>query len=230
MNHDLEQFIYVASHDLKTPIRGLNTLIQFMEQDFSEELSEKSKEYMNLIKKRVNLSYALIDGLMRYGAISRERHIQTNYDLDIFIQRLVEETKEKYNQVDISAESTFPTIRTNPIWINEIFTNLIENSIKHSNKAVCTIILNYQESHNSHTFSIKDNGKGVDKKYHDKIFRLFQTLANKEEQPTAGIGLAIVKKIVMELGGQIWIESEENEYFMVFFTIPKKEMSIENML
>lgn len=226
LNNDLEQFIYAASHDLKTPIRGLNTLIQFMQQDFSEELTEKTKEYLDLIKKRVNLSYVLIDGLMRYGAISRERHIQTNYDLDVFIKRLIEETKEKYQHLEIIIQSKFPRIKTNPIWINEIFSNLIENAIKHNDKEICRIELNLEESTNFYIFSIKDNGKGVDKKYHDKIFRLFQTLENKEKNPAAGIGLAIVKKIITELGGKIWLESEANQHFTVFFSIPKDAKNI----
>lgn len=227
LNNDLEQFIYAASHDLKTPIRGLSTLIQFMEQDFSEELSIKSKEYLNLIKKRVSLSYSLIDGLMRYGAVSRERNIQTDYNLDVFINRLIKETEEKYSHVKITTKTTFPNLKINPIWINEIFSNLIENAIKYNNKEVCSIELDYKETAIFHTFSIKDNGKGVDKKYHDKIFKLFQTLENKEESTAAGIGLAIVKKIITELGGSVWIESEENQFFMIYFNIPKKDMNLE---
>lgn len=226
LNHDLEQFIYAASHDLKTPIRGLSTLIQFMEQDFSEDMTIKSKEYLSLIKKRVGLSYALIDGLMRYGAISRERHIQTNYDLDLFITRLIQETKEKYTHVNIATENKFPNIKTNPIWINEIFSNLIENAIKYNDKEACIIQLGYKDSTDFHTFCVKDNGRGVDEKYHDKIFRLFQTLENKEENPAAGIGLAIVKKIIMELGGDVWIESEANQFFTIYFNIPKKDMNL----
>jgi signal transduction histidine kinase len=227
LNHDLEQFIYAASHDLKTPIRGLSTLIEFMEQDFSEDLSIKSEEYLNLIKKRVSLSYALIDGLMRYGAISRERHIQTNYDLDIFITRLITETEKKHSHVKITIENKFPNFKTNPVWINEIFSNLIDNAIKYNDKETCIIQLGYKDSDDFHTFCIKDNGKGVDKKYHDKIFKLFQTLKNKEESPTAGIGLAIVKKIIMELGGNVWIDSEANQFFTIYFNIPKKDMNLD---
>ncbi|NJN78274.1 MAG: hypothetical protein HC803_08045 [Saprospiraceae bacterium] len=194
LNSDLEQFIYAASHDLKTPIRGLSTIIQFMEEDFSDELKEKSKEYLTLIKKRVGLSYALIDGLMRYAAISRERNILTNYDLDVFMERLIEETETKNAGIKITKHSTFPKIETNPIWINEIFSNLIENAIKHNDKTDCEIDVDYKECTNLHEFYIRDNGKGVNKKYYDKIFKLFQTLENKENTPTAGIGLAIVKK------------------------------------
>ncbi|MFT6149708.1 MAG: signal transduction histidine kinase [Saprospiraceae bacterium] len=226
LNHDLEQFIYAASHDLKTPIRGLNTLIQFMEDDFSDELSEKAKEYMDLIKKRVGLSYALIDGLMRYGAISRERNIQTYYDLNAFIKRLIDETQEKYD-VTILTKGVLPVLKTNPIWINEIFANLIENAIKHNNKRNFEIVITYEDTPELHHFHIKDNGMGVEKKYHDKIFKLFQTIENKEENPTAGIGLAIVKKIIMELGGAVWIDSEKNEHFTIYFTIPKEDMNID---
>jgi len=227
LNHDLEQFIYAASHDLKTPIRGLSTLIQFLEQDFSEDLSTKSKEYLDLIKKRVGLTYTLIDGLMRYGAISRERHIQTNYDLNIFITRLIKETEAQYPHVKATANATFPNIKTSPIWINEIFSNLIENAIKYNDKEICTIEFGYENGADFHTLCIKDNGKGVSEKYHDRIFKLFQTLDNKEENPSAGIGLAIVKKIIVELGGAVWIESEKNKYFTIYFTIPKKDMSIK---
>jgi light-regulated signal transduction histidine kinase (bacteriophytochrome) len=197
-----------------------------MEDDFSDELSEKAKEYMDLIKKRVGLSYALIDGLMRYGAISRERNIQTYYDLNAFIKRLIDETQEKYD-VTILTKGVLPVLKTNPIWINEIFANLIENAIKHNNKRNFEIVITYEDTPELHHFHIKDNGMGVEKKYHDKIFKLFQTIENKEENPTAGIGLAIVKKIIMELGGTVWIDSEKNEHFTVYFTIPKEDMNID---
>lgn len=221
LNQDLEQFIYAASHDLKTPIRGLHNLMQFMEADFSEELKESSKEYISLIKNRVQRINVLIDGLMRFGAISRERSTQTEYDLNKFLRRFIK--NHSTETIHIKIVSKLPTLSTNPIWINEIFSNLIENAIKHNDKPICEITIGHTEEKHYYKFFIKDNGTGVDKKYHDKMFKLFQTLNIEEENPTAGIGLAIVKKIVIELGGKVWIDSDVNEHFTVFFTIPKKQ-------
>ncbi len=219
LNQDLEQFIYAASHDLKTPIRGLHNLVQFMEIDFSEELSKKSIEYMSLIKNRVKRINVLIDGLMRFGAISRERSTQTEYNLD----KLVHDFRKNLTSdtVTIHVNTTFPTFKTNPIWINELFTNLIDNAIQHNQQAVCEIEIGYVEQKYFHRFFIKDNGSGIDEKYHEKVFKLFQTLGNEANTPTAGIGLAIVKKIITELNGEVWIETEKDKYFTVLFTIPK---------
>lgn len=219
LNQDLEQFIYAASHDLKTPIRGLHNLIQFLEADFSDDLTAQSEEYITLIKSRVQRIYVLIDGLMRYGAISRERSTQTEYNLQTFIER---QAKNFNNEnITISIPNPLPTISTNPIWMNELFTNLIENAIKYNPQTKCEITIQYTEKEHFHKFSIKDNGHGVDEKYHERMFKLFQTLDNKDNNPTAGIGLAIVKKIITELGGKVWIESEKEEHFTVLFTIPK---------
>lgn len=221
LNQDLEQFIYAASHDLKTPIRGLYNLMQFLEADFSEELKDKSKEYIQLIKGRVNRINILIDGLMRFGAISRERSTQTEYDINKFIRRFIKNHHSE--KVEIKVISTLPTIKTNPIWINEIFSNLIENAIKYNNKSICQIEIGYLEEKSHHKFFIKDNGIGVDKKYHERMFKLFQTLDSNEKNPSAGIGLAIVKKIITELGGKVWISSDVNQHFTVYFTIPKQQ-------
>lgn len=220
LNQDLEQFIYAASHDLKTPIRGLHNLMQFLEADFSEDLKHRSKEYIDLIKNRVQRINVLIDGLMRFGAISQEKTTQTEYNLNKFIHRFI----KNYNSeiVDIKIVSKLPTLVINPIWINEIFLNLIENAIRYNDKSICKIIIGHVESEHYYQFYIEDNGQGVHQKYHDKMFKLFQTLNNEEENPTAGIGLAIIKKIVSELDGKVWVKSAVNEHFTVFFSIPKE--------
>ena len=105
--------------------------------------------------------------------------------------------------------------------MNELFTNLIENAIKYNPQTKCEITIQYTEKEHFHKFSIKDNGHGVDEKYHERMFKLFQTLDNKDNNPTVGSGLAIVKKIMGEVGGKVWIESEKEEHFTVLFTIPK---------
>jgi light-regulated signal transduction histidine kinase (bacteriophytochrome) len=108
--------------------------------------------------------------------------------------------------------------------MNEIFINLIENAIRYNKRAICEITIGHTETRQFHQFFVRDNGVGIDKKYHDKIFKLFQTLEVDDEDPTAGIGLAIVQKIVNELGGKVWVESAEDEYFKICFTILKGEM------
>ena len=222
LNQDLEQFIYATSHDLKTPIRGLHNLLEFFDADFSDELKEKSKDYILLIKSRVKRINVLIDGLMRFGSVSREQTEDAPFDLSRLISRLV--SKYQSDNISIEVTSDLPSLKVSPVRMNEIFINLIENAIRYNKRAICEITIGYTETRQFHQFFVRDNGVGIDKKYHDKIFKLFQTLEVDDEDPTAGIGLAIVQKIVNELGGKVWVESAEDEYFKICFTILKGEM------
>lgn len=222
LNQDLKQFIYVTSHDLKTPVRGLHSLLEFFEADFSDELQENTKDYLILIKSRVKRINALIDGLMRFGVISSEPSVEVPFELNPLINRLINSYQSE--NVMIEVVSNLPLLVVNPVLVEEVFKNLIENAIRYNNKSICEITIGHTENSQFYQFYVRDNGIGVDKKYHEKIFKLFQTLVVDKENPTAGIGLAIVKKIINELGGKVWIDSVEDEYFTVYFTILKGEM------
>ena len=222
LNQDLKQFIYATSHDLKTPVRGLHSLVEFFEADFSDTLRENSKDYLVLIKSRVKRINALIDGLMRFGVISSEPSVAVAFDLNPLLNRLIKNYQAENIVIDVTSD--LPIIIVNPVLVEEIFKNLIENAIRYNDKPICEISVGHTENSQFYQFYVRDNGIGIDKKYHEKIFKLFQTLVVDKENPTAGIGLAIVKRIVNELGGKVWIDSVENEYFTLYFTILKGEM------
>lgn len=217
-NKELNQFAYVVSHDLKAPIRGIYNVIQWIEEDLGSEVSAQMRKYLNIIPERIKRMEDLIHGLLDYARISRERPLKERVDLNVMVKDVVELIVPKGFKVDII---DLPSLVTEKIRLEQVFSNLISNAVKYSKAQRGHIVVSCRELKNFYEFSISDNGIGIDAQFHDKIFEIFQTLREKHAKESTGIGLSIVKKIIDDQHCTIKVSSELGKGSTFTFTWPK---------
>lgn len=218
-NQELKDFAYIVSHDLKAPLRAANQLVGWLAEDYGHLFEQEGKEHLDLLMNRVSRMHNLIDSILHYSRLGRIREEQTEVDLD----RLVSEVIEMVGplpHISITVENKLPTIICEKTRIQELFQNLLDNAIKYSDKPEGRIKIGCTREDSHWKFSVSDNGPGIDEKYHEKIFQIFQTLHSRDEVESTGIGLTVVKKIVELHGGKVWVESQLRSGTTFFFTLP----------
>ena len=221
VNKELKEFAYVVSHDLKAPLRAISQLTHWIAEDYSTAFDAEGKMQMDLIIQRAKRMDALIDGVLRYSRLGRRREKAESLDLNILVQKVIDTIAVDEN-VKVIIENKLPVISRDSIRMEQVFQNLIGNAISYTDKDECIVRVGCVEDETSWTFSIADNGPGIDRQYHEKIFQIFQTLTPRDEHESTGIGLALVKKIIRIYGGSVWLESEAGCGATFFFTLPKK--------
>lgn len=217
-NRELDQFAYVVSHDLKAPVRGIHNVIKWIEEDLGHELSPEMKKYLSIIPQRTMRMENLINGLLDYARISEKTQASI-----VDVNELVKDIVESIVPRDFAIETgKLPRLYTEAIKLEQVFTNLISNAVKYTPHKGGRIIVSCTEFTAHYRFSIKDNGIGIDQEYHKKIFEIFQTLREKDEMESTGVGLAIVKKVIDEQRGTIEVNSMPGKGAEFIFTWPKQ--------
>jgi signal transduction histidine kinase len=215
-NVELDKFAYVVSHDLKAPVRGIHNVIKWIEEDLGNELSPQMKKYLSIIPQRTQRMEDLINGLLTYARL-REKSALEKTDVRELVEEIVALIVPRSFKVEMN---DLPVFATQRFKLEQVFTNLISNAVKYIHHEKGHIIISCQKFPDYYGFSIKDNGIGIEPEYHEKIFELFQTLREKDEKESTGIGLAIVKKIIDEQQGTIKVKSALNEGAEFIFTWP----------
>jgi two-component system sensor kinase FixL len=226
-NQELKDFAYVVSHDLKAPLRGINTLVKWISSDYGDKFDQGGKEQMTLLLSRVDRMHNLIDGILQYSRVGRVKEEKTQVNLNELIPSIIDTLAPSEN-IAITIENELPMIECERTRITQVFQNLLSNAIKYMDKPQGQIRVTCIEKDNCWKFGVADNGSGIEEKYFEKIFQMFQTLRPRDEFESTGVGLTVVKKIVEIHGGRIWVESKVGEGSTFFFTLPKKEIGIEN--
>lgn len=217
----LNDFAYIVSHDLKAPLRGIASLAQWIQDDYLELLPPEGVENLQLMQSRVHRMQQLIDGVLEYSRIGRVRKKKEDISLRPLVQEIIDIlTIPKTFRIKIP--DTMPVIRSDRTQISQVFENLISNAVKYAGRDDALIEVLAGEIENYHLFGVRDDGRGIDPNNHQRIFQIFQTVGNSDAGST-GIGLSIVKRIVGELGGSIWVESAIGEGSTFYFTIPFNE-------
>lgn len=219
-NAELEQFAYIASHDLKAPLRAIERLATWIEEDNMEKLDEKSKEHLALLRQRTFRLSNLIDGILQY---SRAGRLDLNIER-VNIKELLKEILDNLNpegRFEVHYPKRLPIFKTAKIPLIQVFSNLIGNAFKHHHRTKGTIEISVETTGGFYLFSIKDDGPGIAPEFFDKIFVVFQTLKSRDEMESTGIGLSIVKKIVESQGGKVMIKSKMGHGTTMSFTWPK---------
>lgn len=215
-NKQLDEFVYVVSHDLKAPLRGLTSLCTFLEEELVKP-TESVSELMNLMKSRTGRMQTLIDGILHYSRMANTKleceHTSVK-DMIISIIDLLD--APSHFKFDI--QDNLPNLVTEKIKLHEVFQNLISNAIKYNNKKEAEIRITFHDYPNYIEFLVQDNGMGIKPEHHERIFGIFQTLLSKDENESTGIGLTIVKKIVEQQGGVINVSSRFGEGSKFRFT------------
>ncbi|MEO0839150.1 MAG: PAS domain S-box protein [Cyanobacteria bacterium J06643_5] len=216
-NKELDQFAYVTSHDLKAPLRAIANLSEWIEEDLQAALTPDTQKQMDLLRGRVYRMEALINGLLQYSRVGR---IKTEPETVVVAQLIAEIIDSIAPPQDFTIEiiGEMPTLVTERIPLQQVFSNLISNAIKHHNRSDGKVTISIQEQEKFYEFTVADDGKGIASQYHDKIFVIFQTLESRDKRENTGIGLAIVKRIIEENGGMITLESQLGEGTSFRFT------------
>jgi PAS domain S-box-containing protein len=221
-NKDLEQFAYVASHDLQEPLRMVSSYTQLLAQHYDGRLDEKAKKFMDYAVDGAVRMQRLINDLLTYSRLGTQGKPMETTDthalLGEAIRNLAAMIEEKRA---IITNDDLPTVKADASQLIQVFQNLISNAIKFQGEDVPHIHVSAQDKGREWIFSIRDNGIGIEKQYADRVFVIFQRLHTRREYPGTGIGLAVCKRIVERHGGRIWFESEPGKGSTFFFTIMK---------
>lgn len=221
-NLELERFAYIASHDLQEPLRMVTSFLQLLKKKYSGQLDETAEQYINFAVDGGERMKKLIHDLLEYSRVNVNKDDYAEIDLNQLIEYVRELFKESI--VATGAEliiHRLPMIYGRKAQFTQLFQNVISNSIKYRGNQPLRIEIGCTEKKSEWEFYIKDNGIGIDPKFNEKIFIIFQRLHNRSEYAGTGIGLSICKKIVERHGGKMWVESSLGEGSTFRFTIPK---------
>ena len=221
-NKELEQFSYITSHDLQEPLRTITSFSNVLYEEYNDKFDDQAKQVFKFIKQATGRMSALIKNLLDYSRIGHHEEL-VKVDCNQIIQNITDDLSNLISKTNTVIEvKKLPEINAYPTVLRLLFQNLITNAIKFSKKDVSPIIqITAKDEKNAWKFSIKDNGIGIKKEFHGKIFAIFQRLHLKEEYEGTGIGLAHCQKIVNLHDGEIWVESKEGEGSTFYFTISK---------
>lgn len=222
-NKELEQFAYIASHDLQEPLRMVTSYLQLLEKKYKDKLDQDANDFIHFAVDGSARMKTLIFSLLDYSRVNRVNPLE-DINLDDLLKNVLHdlEVQIQENKAIITVES-LPVIYGDKLLINQLFQNLISNAVKFKGERTPEIIISGKKEQNEYLFSVKDNGIGIQKEYASKLFVIFQRLNTKDKYPGTGIGLAICKKIVEKHGGKIWFESEFGQGTTFYFTLKFKE-------
>lgn len=217
-NEELNEYAHVVSHDLKAPLRNIDTLVNWVIEDNKEGMQSGCLNSLNLVLSNVEKMDLLIKGILDYSTIdkleSEDRHINFNLMIEDVLRTILIP-----KNTQISVQENLPSLFGNAWRFKQVFQNLIQNAIKYNDKENGTIEIGAIEKENHFEFFVKDNGMGISETYFDRIFKVFTKL--ESNNTSSGIGLSIVKKIVQFYNGKIWLESQEANGTTFYFTLPK---------
>ena len=205
-NADLEEFAYVASHDLKAPLRAISNLAEWIGEDIAATASTETIENLKLLRGRVARLQTLLDGLLAYARVGRARDSIEQVDIGEVVRDVVAALSPPAG-FRIECKGTIPLLRTHRTPIMSVLRNLISNGLEHHDRAEGCITVSMTLMDGVAEFRVGDDGPGIAPRFHERVFVIFQTLASRDDIDSSGIGLAIVKKRVEAHGGRIWIES-----------------------
>ena len=219
---ELDQFAYVASHDLKAPLRGIANLAQWIQDDAGERLTGASIEHMRLLQGRVHRMEALIDGILAYSRAGRTLTAPERVDVGAVVGEVLELLAPPKGMT-IRLPDSFPTIEAERVPLQQVFMNLVGNAMKYTaaSRSDGEIRIGWTDLGDAFEFAVADNGPGIAPEYQERIWGIFQTLAARDKVEGTGIGLSLVKKIVESRGGKVSLQSAANEGATFRFAWPK---------
>ena len=227
-NQELDQFAYITSHDLRAPLRGIANLSSWIEEDMGDKFTAEGHKQMELLRGRVHRMEAMIDGILEYSRVGRVKAQHRTIDVSEVIAEAID-LLDPPSHITIAIAPGMPRMIGDRLALQQVFMNLIGNAIKYNDKSEGRVSIACRDVGAAYEFSVADNGPGIERQYHEKIFVIFQTLQPRDKVEGTGVGLSLVKKIVEHAGGCVTIESEPGKGATFRFTWPKS-MSTKNEL
>ena len=224
-NRELDQFAYVASHDLKAPLRGIANLSQWIEEEIGGALTDQAREYMDLLRGRIHRMEGLIEGILSYSRVGRTSHGIEDVDTGALAREVIELLAPP-DDATVTIVGDMPRLRTERLPLQQVLLNLIGNALKYAGAGARVTVSSADADVPGYvTFAVADNGPGIAPEYHEKVWGIFQTLQPRDKVEGTGIGLALVRKIVEHRGGRAWIESSPGQGATFAFLWPIHEDS-----
>jgi light-regulated signal transduction histidine kinase (bacteriophytochrome) len=222
-NEELQQFAYITSHDLKEPLRMIGSFTQIIERQYAAKIGDESKQYFHFISDGVTRMHALLDALLQYATIGKVdlelESVNMNDMVNIACRNLHLKIEESGATVDVEP---LPTVRAVGTFMIQLLQNLIGNALKFKKEDIKPVLkISAKDSGNDWHFMVEDNGIGIQPEHRERVFVIFQRLHTRARYEGTGIGLAICQKIISQLGGRIWVESEYGQGATFNFTVPK---------
>ena len=224
-NAELEQFAYVASHDLQEPLRMVSSYVQILAEEYKGELDENADRFIGYAVDGANRMKGLIDGLLAFSRVGTQGEPFESTDCNLIIEQVINGLEETIEDSGASlSQERLPTVNADAIQLSQVFQNLISNALKFSGEGSPNVHISAEQRPEDWVFSVQDNGIGIAERHYERIFKMFQRLHHRSEYEGSGIGLALCHKIVQRHGGQIWVKSKVGEGATFYFSIPKAEM------
>ncbi|NJB71047.1 PAS domain S-box-containing protein [Saonia flava] len=217
-NKGLQEYAHIVSHDLKSPLRSISALSTWLLEDYASSLDENGVFQLKAMQEKVEAMDKLVDGILKYSTIKSDNLDNTKVDVNTVIKD-IRDIIYIPDHVEVKTLNKLPTIFADKTKIHQLFQNIIGNAVVHIEEEKGLVSVSSKETPSHWEFSIKDNGVGIPKEYHEKIFKIFQSIGNKER--STGIGLSIVKKIIDLYDGEIWLDSEIGKGTTFSFTLKK---------
>ncbi len=219
-NTELSDFAYIVSHDLKAPLRAISSLAGWLAEDYADKLDEAGREQIQLLLKRTKRMHNLIEGILTYSRLGRLKPTLVRLDCQEVVRQVIEALSPPPG-IAVAIEGQLPALVYDRTHLEQIFQNLISNGIKYMGRPQGRVAVACVDRQSHWEFSVSDTGEGIPPEHFERIFKIFQTLRPRDEVESTGIGLTIVKKVVEQYGGRIWVESQVGQGSTFYFTVPK---------
>ena len=207
-NRELEQFAYVASHDLQAPLREVSSFTQLLKRRYADDLDDTANQYMDFAVAGAQRMSQLIDGLLTYSRVGRGGDELEPTDLNVVVDGILRMMAGQLAECEGEVTRDYlPVVRANPLQLQQLFSNLINNGIKFRGEQAPRVHVSAERQAEGWSISVRDNGIGIDEKYQERVFDIFKRLHRRDEYPGTGIGLAVVRKIARRHGGEATLES-----------------------
>lgn len=226
VNRDLQDFLNVAAHDLKGPVRSMATLVGWVQDDYRDCLDEQGRSYLDLLTKRARRLSSHVDRILEYAEIWSITRPREETDLNALVNELAVAWVPSPG-IRIIVEPGLPTVVVDRTHMVQIFRNLLDNAVRYMDKPDGIVKVAGAEEGEFWKFSVSDNGPGIEQKYTEKIFKMFQTLSPRDEVEATGIGLAIAKRVAEIYSGRIWVESIPGQGSTFFFTLSTEALQTD---
>ncbi len=228
-NAELEQFAYVASHDLQEPLRMVSGYVKMLERRYKGQLDDDADDFIHFAVDGAERMAVLINDLLAYSRVTRRGKAFEPTDCETVMDEVLSNLEVAVTETGATVtHDPLPTVVADEVQLGRLLRNLIGNAIKYHGEAPPKVHVSAEQTGGGWQFAVRDNGIGIEPQYHQRIFAIFQRLHARDEYEGTGIGLAIAKKIVERHGGRIWMESEPGTGSTFYFTIPQREVRTDD--
>ncbi len=224
VNKELSEFAYMASHDLKAPLRSISSLADWLMNDYSATVDEQGREIMELLVNRVRRMHLLVEGVLNYARIGKSHERTELLDIDLIVREIFEGLNSEHRH-HLEVVGKLPQFVASKTSIEQLFLNLLDNAVKYMDKEHGVVTVACEEAGDMYEFAISDNGQGIPEQYREGVFSILQTMKLRGNNDSTGIGLAHAKKIVDLYNGKIWLQSGEGKGATFRFRIPKNPIA-----